>query len=107
MSNEQQELILKLQTIEAALQEQDQDALELKTVVNELKNIVRDLDKGMAIQSEKQSHLFYRVEQLQKEIEIIEASGDRTQDKQRDLVEKALMIVLGGLISYLLGIPHK
>jgi chromosome segregation ATPase len=98
------ELINKLKEIENKLQDQDTDTMELKGVVNELKSIVQSLDKDMAIQLEKQSHLFYRVEQLQREIELLEEKGVKSSDKQRALVENALMAFLGGLITYVFSL---
>lgn len=106
MSTEQ-ELIHKLKHIEHVLQSHDNNMGSLMEVVEELKEIVQELDKVMAIQSEKQSHLFYRVEQLQKEIEMLEKSGEKTNDRQRDLVEKALMAFIGGLITYVFSLSNK
>lgn len=107
MAQENSELIQKLKHIELALQEHENDTEQLKQVVEELKSIVQALDKEMAIKDEKQSHLFYRIEMLQKQIEDIEARGDKTSDKQRDLVEKALMAFLGGLITYIFSLANK
>ncbi len=107
MSYEESNLIHKLKTIEGMLQDQDNNTEQLKDVINELRAVVQDLDKNMAIQSEKQSHLYYRVEQLQKEIEVLEASGEKINNRQRDLIEKALMAFLGGLITYIFSIMTK
>ena len=96
-----QEVILKLQEIESVLQDQENSAKELKSVIEELKKIVQALDKDMAIYAEKQSHLIYRIEQLQREIEVLEGKGEKGNDRQRDLVEKALFALLGGLITYM------
>lgn len=104
--NDKNELINKLRHIEVILQNQKTDTEKLKEVVSELKAVVSDLDKNAAIQSEKQSHLYYRVEQLQKQIESLEASGEKTDDRQRDLIEKALMLFIGGLISYLFSLAQ-
>lgn len=98
------EVILKLQEIESVLQEQNNSSKELKGVVTELKGIVQALDKDAAIHAEKQSHMFYRIEQLQREIDVLEGRGERGSDRQRDLVEKALMAVLGGLITYIFSL---
>lgn len=99
----EKELIQRLKTIELALQEEQNSTEKLKNVVNELRAVVQDIDKSMAIQEEKQSHLLYRVEQLQKKIEVLENNGEKTNDRQRDLIEKALMVFLGGLVTYLLS----
>ena len=104
MTYQNSELVQKLKEIEDTLQDHETDASELKTVVGELKNIVQSLDKDMAIQLEKHSHLFYRVEQLQREIELLEQKGVKSSDKQRALVENALMAFLGGIITYVFSI---
>lgn len=103
-----QELILKLQEIETVLQDQENSTVELKHVVDELKGIVQNLDKDMAIQAEKQSHLIFRIEQLQSELKILETKSEKGNDKQRTLIENALMAVLGGLITYIFSLGvHK
>ena len=102
-----QEVIRKLQEIESVLQEQETSTTELKHVVDELKNIVQDLDKGMAIQAEKQSHLLFRIEHLQKELQALESKNEKGNDKQRALIENALMIVLGGLITYIFSLASS
>ncbi|QIW88659.1 hypothetical protein P59_061 [Bacillus phage P59] len=104
MTYQNSELIHKLREIENTIQDQETDTVELRVVVNELKLIVQSLDKDMAIQLEKQSHLFYRVEQLQREIELLEQKGVKSSDKQRALVENALMAFLGGLITYVFSL---
>lgn len=100
----QNELVYKLKTLEAALSTQEQSVEQLKKVVEELSSVVKELDKVLAIHSEKQSHLFYRVEQLQREVEMLEASGEKTTSRHQDLVEKALMAFLGGLITYIFSL---
>mgnify|MGYP001049810391 CR=1 FL=1 len=104
MTYQNTEIIQKLKGIEDTIQNNENDTTELKGVVTELKNIVQSLDKDMAIQSEKQSHLFYRIDQLQREIELLEAKGVKSSDKQRALVENALMAFLGGLITYIFSL---
>ncbi len=100
-------LIYKLQTIEKVLQDQSNNAEQLKNVVNDLHSIIQELDKDMVIHSEKQSHLYYRVEQLQKEVELLEQSGEKNSNRQRELMEKVLMAFLGGLITYIYSISTK
>ncbi|AXH71101.1 hypothetical protein BSP36_058 [Bacillus phage BSP36] len=101
MAYQDNELIQKLKEIEDTLQDHKTDNTELKGVVNELREIVQSLDKDMAIHAEKQSHLLYRVEQLHREMELLEEKGVKTSDKQRALIENALMAFLGGLITYI------
>ncbi|AFQ96311.1 putative membrane protein [Bacillus phage vB_BceM_Bc431v3] len=102
-----QQVLLKLQEIESTLQDQEQSTVELKTVVDELRGIVKDIDKNMAISEEKQSHLFYRIEHLEQELEELEEKGEKGTDRQQKLIENALMVILGGLISYIFSLASK
>lgn len=104
MTYQNSDIIERLKGLEDTVQNQNTDVAELKGIVSELKNIVQSLDKEVAIQVEKQSHLYFRIEQLQKEIELLEAKGVKTNDKQRALLENALMAFLGGLITYIFGL---
>ena len=107
VSYEEKDVIQKLKKIEAALQDHENGTSQLMQVIEELKNVVKDLDKDMAIQSEKQSHLFYRIEQLKKELEEFEQTGEKSDTRQRDLIEKALIAFLGGLITYIFSIANN
>lgn len=94
------ELLDRLKDIETTLQNSSHDTAELKSVVTDLKNVVQSLDKEVAIQAEKQSHLFYRIEQLQIEIALLEDKDDKANDKHRQLIENTLMAVLGAVLTY-------
>ncbi|OLF87090.1 hypothetical protein SP3_00168 [Bacillus phage fHSPT3] len=107
MAYQNNEIMQKLKEIENTLQNHKTDTVELRNVVNDLRDIVQSLDKDMAIHSEKQSHLFYRIEQMQREIELLDEKGEKGNDKQRDIVEKALMAFLGGLITYIFNTMGK
>ncbi|QQO40627.1 hypothetical protein 015DV002_190 [Bacillus phage 015DV002] len=107
MAYQNNEIMQKLKEIENTLQNHKTETVELKNVVNDLRDIVQSLDKDMAIHSEKQSHLFYRIEQMQREIELLDEKGEKGSDKQRDIVEKALMAFLGGLITYIFNTMGK
>lgn len=107
MAYQNNEIMQKLKEIENTLQNHKTDTVELRNVVNDLRDIVQSLDKDMAIHSEKQSHLFYRIEQMQREIELLDEKGEKGSDKQRDIIEKALMAFLGGLITYIFNTMGK
>lgn len=107
MAYQNNEIMQKLKEIENTLQNHKTDTVELRNVVNDLRDIVQSLDKDMAIHSEKQSHLFYRIEQMQREIELLDEKGEKGNDKQRDIIEKALMAFLGGLITYIFNTMGK
>lgn len=93
----------KLQIIEQKLQQSDSNSDVLKQVVSDLKDVVQSMDKEFAIHSEKQSHLFFRIEQIQKEVDSVGGKGDKTSEKHRDLLENALMVIVGGVLAYLLS----
>lgn len=99
-----QEVMAKLQKIESVIQDQESDITELNQVVDELKGIVQNLDKNMAIQAEKQAHLLSRIEQLQDQIHVLENQNDKGNDNQRQLIENTLMALLGGLIAYIFNL---
>lgn len=103
----EQDLIYRLKNIEQKLQQNGNDSENLKQVVNDLKDVVRFIDKELAIHAEKQSHLFYRIEQIQKEVEAVGGKGDKTSEKHRDLLENALMVILGGVITYLFSMAKS
>lgn len=107
MAYQNNEIMQKLKEIENTLQNHKTETVELRNVVNDLRDIVQSLDKDMAIHSEKQSHLFYRIEQMQREIELLDEKGEKGSDKQRDIIEKALMAFLGGLITYIFNTMGK
>ncbi len=104
MTEQNNYYVERLKSLEDTIQDHKADIKELKDVVQELREIVRDIDKNAAIEIEKRSHMEFRIEQLQKEIELLEANGVKSGDKQRALVENTLMVLLGGLISYLFGL---
>lgn len=107
MSQEELNVVSRLKQIEAHLKDHDSSTEQLKEVTRELKLVVQDLDKSMAIQTEKQAHLFYRIEHLQKQVELLEASGEKSKGRQQDLIEKALMAFLGALLTYVFSIAGK
>lgn len=99
-----QEVMAKLQKIESVIQDQESDTTELKQVVDELKGIVQNLDKSMAVQAEKQAHLLSRIDYLQGQIQVLENQNDKGNDNQRQLIENTLMAILGGIIAYIFNL---
>lgn len=80
---------------------------ELEKAVNELKSIVQSLDKEMAIRTEKQSHLFYQITQLEKTVSGLQVVDNREIDRKRDLVEKIFMAVLGATVTYIFSMLRQ
>lgn len=107
MRDSNSDLFHRIEHIEKVVQNHGEDTGKLKDVVDELKSIVQSLDKDMAIQTEKQTHLLFRIEQLYEELEELGKKGDKTNDNQRELIEKTLMAFLGGLITYIFSLTKK
>ncbi|AEW47504.1 hemolysin [Bacillus phage B4] len=106
MANQQQ-FEYRLKEIENVLKEHAEESEDIRKVLEEIQDIVRDIDKNAAINEEKQSHLFYRIDLLQQKLTTLETRGEKGTDKQRALVENALMVVLGGIISYIFSLSQK
>ncbi|AGT13639.1 hypothetical protein TROLL_69 [Bacillus phage Troll] len=103
----QQEFEYRLKEIENVLKEHAEESEDMKKVLEELQAIVRDIDKNAAINEEKQSNLIYRIDLLHQKLATLETRGEKGTDKQRALVENALMVVLGGILSYIFSLSQK
>ncbi|AZF89174.1 membrane-bound protein [Bacillus phage vB_BthM-Goe5] len=104
---ENTELEYKIKEIESILKEHSEDSEDIREVLEEIQVIVKDLDKSVALNEEKQSHLRYRIVLLNQRLAALETRGEKGTDKQRALVENALMVVLGGIISYIFSLSQK
>lgn len=65
------------------------------------------LDKDVSIQGEKNSNIFYQLEQLEKRIEELERTSERDSDNTRQFVEKIVMLIIGGLVTWLFNVLQK
>lgn len=74
-----------------------EDVMSLNT---DTRNVISSLDKEQAIQSEKNTHIFYQLGQLEKRVEELERHDDKSSDNMRGLIEKVFMAVIGGLVAY-------
>lgn len=74
--------------------------LELHEDSLEIKKIVSSVDREQAIQTEKNTNIFYQLGQLEKRIEELEKSKDQSSEKTRELIEKIFMLIIGGLVTY-------
>lgn len=63
--------------------------------------IVSSVDKEQAIQGEKNSNIFYQLEKLEERLEELERNSDKKDDNTRQFVEKIIMLVIGGLVTWL------
>lgn len=94
-------------TSEKAFSSLDAERKELEKAINELKSIVQSLDKEMAINIEKQSHLYYQINQLEKAVSGLQGVDSREIDRKRDLVEKIFMAVLGATVTYIFSMLRQ
>jgi len=77
---------------------------EINTLQREAGSIVSSLDKDHAIQGEKNSNIFYQLEQLERRLEELERNSEKSNDSSRQFVEKVLMLMIGGLVTWLFNV---
>lgn len=65
------------------------------------------LDKDTSIQEEKNSNIFYQLEQLERRLEELERSSEKNSDNTRQFVEKIVMLIIGGLVTWLFNVLQK
>lgn len=74
---------------------------ELIMNITELRSVVQSLDKDMAIQTEKASHVNYQISQLEDQVNGLKGHDSKETDRRRDLIEKVFMAILGGAVAYI------
>lgn len=85
------------------------DAIDtLKRLYDELyedgrqsKVLITSVDREQAIQVEKNANIFYQLGQLERRLEELEDQKDKSSEKNRDLIEKIFMLILGGAVTYI------
>lgn len=73
---------------------------ELNDRVNTLSDFVKDLDKDMAIKQEKQAQIYIQIDRLDELIKEMKTSTSTKEDKKKDTIEKVLLLIIGGVISF-------
>lgn len=73
---------------------------ELETRVNLLSDAVKDLDKDVAIKQEKQAQIYIQIDRLDELIKDMKTSTSTKEDKKKDTIEKFLLLIIGGIISF-------
>lgn len=94
-------LRLKIEVIEANLKDKSTDYKHLEEIIDDIKDFIVELDKKSAISEEKMSHIMYLMGSFKEQLDMVQKSGNKMNDKSRDLVEKVLMALLGGLITFI------
>lgn len=73
---------------------------ELENRVNLLSDAVKDLDKDVAIKQEKQAQIYIQIDRLDELIKEMKTSTSTKEDKKKDTIEKFLLLIIGGIISF-------
>ena len=66
--------------------------------------IIASVDREQAIQVEKNTNIFYQLGQLEKRITELERNKDVSSEKTKDMIEKIMMLVIGGLVTYVFSL---
>lgn len=104
MTQNVESLVKQIETIRKQIQEKgyiDKDTYNsLEKDVDKLKNIIHDLDKDLAVNSEKQSAIYVQLDRLDEKIEELKNNTKSKDDKRKDTTEKVLLLVLGAILSF-------
>jgi len=97
-------LVKQVEKIRNQIQEKgyiDKDTYNsLDKDVERLKSIIHDLDKDLAVNSEKQSAIYVQLDRLDDKIEELKNNTKSKDDKKKDTTEKVLLLVLGAILSF-------
>lgn len=104
MSQNIESLVKQVEKIRNQIQEKgyiDKDTYNsLDKDVERLKSIIHDLDKDLAVNSEKQSAIYVQLDRLDDKIEELKNNTKSKDDKKKDTTEKVLLLVLGAILSF-------
>lgn len=104
MSQNIESLVKQVEKIRNQIQEKgyiDKDTYNsLDKDVERLKSIIHDLDKDLAVNSEKQSAIYVQLDRLDEKIEELKKNTKSKDDKKKDTTEKVLLLVLGAILSF-------
>lgn len=104
MSQNIESLVKQVEKIRNQVQEKgyiDKDTYNsLDKDVERLKSIIHDLDKDLAVNSEKQSAIYVQLDRLDEKIEELKNNTKSKDDKKKDTTEKVLLLVLGAILSF-------
>lgn len=105
MDNNVEKLVKQIDTIRNQIQDKgyiDRDTYTaLEKEVDELRIMIMNLDKELALNSEKQQAVYIQLERLDEKIQDLATSTKFKDDKKRDTTEKVLLLILGAIISFI------
>uniref|UniRef100_A0AAU8GRX9 Hemolysin n=1 Tax=Mammaliicoccus phage MSShimriz1 TaxID=3230127 RepID=A0AAU8GRX9_9VIRU len=104
MSQNVESLVKQIEKIRNQIQEKgyiDRETYKsLDEDVERLKSIIHDLDKDLAVNSEKQSAIYIQLDRLDEKIDELKKNTKSKDDKKKDTTEKVLLLVLGAILSF-------
>ncbi|XWX32499.1 hemolysin [Staphylococcus phage PG-2021_76] len=104
MSQNVESLVKQIEKIRNQIQEKgyiDRETYKsLDEDVERLKSIIHDLDKDLAVNSEKQSAIYVQLDRLDEKIDELKKNTKSKDDKKKDTTEKVLLLVLGAILSF-------
>lgn len=74
---------------------------EINTLQRNTTSIVTSLDKDQAIQGERNTNIFYQLEQLERRLVDLERNAEKGNDNTRQFIEKVVMLIIGALVTWL------
>lgn len=105
MENDIDTLLNQIDKIRNQIQEKgyiDKDTYSnLEKEVSELRSMILNLYKDLAVTSEKQSTIYIQLERLDEKIKELSESTKVKDDKKRDTTEKVLLLILGAILSFI------
>lgn len=105
MENDIDTLLNQIEKIRNQIQEKgyiDKDTYSnLEKEVSELRSMILNLDKDLAVTSEKQATIYIQLERLDEKIKELSESTKVKDDKKRDTTEKVLLLILGAILSFI------
>ena len=125
----EREVLDRLYAVELKVKEVNSDTgislKEIKSSVNELKELTHELkekgtvsnealtrslntiDREVAVQDEKIANVLFQISTIDKRIQDLECGAVKSQDSMRALVDKIIMAVIGGVLTYLFNLLNK
>lgn len=92
------------QEIQASVQELQKIYKEVYDMHKRTSDIAIGLDKDHAIQGEKNSNIFYQLEQLERRITDLEQQAQKSNDSSKQFVEKVIMLIIGAIVTWIFNI---
>lgn len=105
MDKEIEKIVSQVESIKTKIQEGsyiDKNTFkELELEVSELRKLIVNIDKDVAVNSEKQSAIYIQLDRLDEKITELTKSTETKDTRKKDTTEKVLLLVLGAILSFI------